>query len=51
MGPPTDYSRAIAKLEKAVRAELAEYHLHGMSVALVDDQDRLRRRLRQREAR
>ncbi len=35
---PTDYTQAIAKLEKAVREELAEHQLHGMSVALVDDQ-------------
>jgi CubicO group peptidase (beta-lactamase class C family) len=33
-----DYSQAIARLETAIREELAEHQLHGMSVALVDDQ-------------
>jgi len=35
---PVDYSNAIAKLEMAIREELAAHQLHGMSVALVDDQ-------------
>ena len=34
----TDYSNAIANLETALREELALHQLHGMSVALVDDQ-------------
>jgi CubicO group peptidase (beta-lactamase class C family) len=34
----TDYSNAIAALEKAIRAELADNGLHGMAAALIDDQ-------------
>ncbi len=34
----TDYSKTIAALEKAIRAELAENGLHGMAAALIDDQ-------------
>ncbi|MGO9109537.1 MAG: serine hydrolase domain-containing protein [Thermoguttaceae bacterium] len=34
----TDYTKSIATLEEAVREELAEHKLHGMAVALVDDQ-------------
>jgi CubicO group peptidase (beta-lactamase class C family) len=34
----TDYAKSIAALEKSIRAELSEHKLHGMAVALVDDQ-------------
>jgi serine beta-lactamase-like protein LACTB len=34
----TDYTKAIAKIEQAVLEELTEHQLHGMAVALVDDQ-------------
>ena len=33
-----DYAPAAAKLEKAIRAEMAAHQLHGIAVALVDDQ-------------
>ena len=36
--PPTDYTKSIARLEEAVREELIVHKLHGMAVALVDDQ-------------
>lgn len=35
---PIDHTRATEALENAVRAELARHALHGMAVALVDDQ-------------
>jgi len=34
----TDYTKSIAKLERIVREELVTHQLHGMAVALVDDQ-------------
>ncbi|MGA2255097.1 MAG: serine hydrolase domain-containing protein, partial [Thermoguttaceae bacterium] len=34
----TDYMKSIATLEQIVRQELTEHELHGMAVALVDDQ-------------
>ena len=34
----TDYSPAIATLEAAIRREMAGHKLHGISIALVDDQ-------------
>ncbi len=35
---PVDYSKAIANFDQAIRAEMAEHALHGMAVALFDDQ-------------
>jgi len=36
--PSTDYSKSIATLDRMIREELAAHQLHGMAVALVDDQ-------------
>ncbi len=36
--PTADYHKSIAKLERAVREELTAHRLHGLSLALVDDQ-------------
>ena len=37
-GPAANYDKSIVTLERAVREDLIAHRLHGMSVALVDDQ-------------